>query len=404
MRKVRLAALAVAVAITVFAGSALPPVPCANAQANAVDAAAIGAATVASEAEGTVSGEMMTMRKVEPGSYMVRTVWQDAPLTKVRVEWRRQIDDAVPALVGDTIRIGTANFRPASGTYYLTAEWRADGDFARPRKPGDRFAWYGGNPRLVSSEASEVITLTLEEVPPLPASTASPTGTGIFGRVTRNGVPVADAGVYAYAKTGSGFKSDDFQATVRTNAKGEFALELPPDRYFLLARLRADKSEGIGPLHKGDLLGYDPRNPIVVTQGRSVASAIPMARLRQIKSRAESSAFPPGTIVGRIVDREGRPVPGAYAALYQNPKMIGRPAFMSERVGADGRFSLSVPIPGSYFIGARSGYGTPAAGAWFGVWGGSADHSLPIKMGEVRAGVEIVVDRLLQKMGPIGNP
>ena len=386
----------VAAALTIIwlSDVALGPALTGNAATNALAAA---------QPEGAAaSGGTISAPPVKPGNYVVRTVWKNAPLSTVRVEWRRRIEDAAPAFVGDTVRIGTAIFRPESGTYYLTAQWRPDNNFARPLRPGDRFAWYGRNPLTISSEISETLTLMLEEVPP-PASFPPPAGTGVFGRVTLEGAPVADAAVFAYAKTGTGLKADDFQATVRTNAKGEFVLELPPDRYFLLARLRADHGVYIGPLHKGDLLGYDPVNPIVVEKGRYAASAIPMTKLRMDKSRAESSAFLPGTIEGRIIDRDRRPVPGVYAALYQNANLVGRPDFMSNTTGADGRFTLYVPVPGSFFLGARSGYGIPDAGARFGTWGGSVDHSISIKSGEVRSGIEIVVERLLQKMAPPEN-
>ena len=347
-------------------------------------------------AGGVSSGGTAVRSTVKPGIYVVRTVWKNAPVSKVRVEWRYHPEDPAPVLTGNTIRFGTAIFRPESGTYYLTAEWRQDENFARPRKPGDRFAWLGGNPVLVSSEISEVITLSLEEIPPVPPSQPAH-GTGISGLVTLAGVPVANVGVYAYAKSSSGFKGDDFQGFVRSNAKGEFILDLPPGRYYLLARLRGDNSVDLGPLHKEDMLGYDPMNPVVVEKGRYVVSAIPAMRLKMVKSRIESSAFLPGTIEGRIVDQDGRPVPGAYAALYEKPKMIGRSVFRSEPAGADGRFKLFVPIPGNYFLGARSGYGSPLAGSWSGTWGGS-NHSITVKSGESHIDLEITVNRLTQDM------
>lgn len=385
MFKIQSIALVAFLTAALLGGSITTSVLSANAEVKAVTLA---------------SGGVPTRPALKPGTYVVRTVWKDAPLTKARVEWHRQMDGAPPVLVGDTIRVGTANFRPEPGTYYLTADWRSDGDFTRPRKPGDRFAWFGGNPMLVSSETGEVITLMFEEVPALPSAQAA--GTGVFGLVTQGGMPISDVGVYAYAKSGSGFKGDDYQAHVHTNAKGEFALALPPDRYYLLARLRADSSVDIGPLRKDDLLGYDPGNPIVVEAGVTAVSAIPMARLKMVKSRAESSAFLPAIVEGRIIDRDGHPVPGAYAALYEKQTMAGRSVFRSEPVAADGRFKLSVPVPGSYFLGARSGYGTPTAGGWYGAWSGSADHSITFKTGELLAGVEVVVDQLLQK--PASSP
>jgi hypothetical protein len=387
MNKVRLISL-VAIIILWPLSFLVHNVPFANAEANTTVTVPVGGAT---------SGGVTQRMKVIPGTYVVRTVWNDAPLTKVRVEWHNQMNSVRPVYFGETIRVGTANFRPKSGSYYLTADWRPDGNFERPRKPGDRFGWYGGNPLLVSSEASEVITLMLEEVPSPPLSVA-PSGTGIFGRVTLGGAPVAGIGVYAYAKTASGFKGDDYQAITRTNPEGEFSFKLPPDKYYLLARLRADKSVNIGPLFKDDILGYAPGNPVVVHEGRYTVASIPATRLKMVKTRAESSADIPAKIEGRIIDRTGRPVSGTYAALYEKPNMTGRSIFRSEPVGADGRFKLSVPISGTYDLGARSGYGTPVAGGWFGAWGGNNDHSIKIKVGDNRAGVEIVVDRLSREL------
>lgn len=406
MRKVESVALAAALAILLLAVFSFYTPPYAIAGENTPAESPAGKSGVGASSSSAVltAGPTATTARssVKTGTYVVRTVWKNAPLSSVRVEWRHQPGDAAPVMSGTTVRFGTANFRPLSGTYYLTAEWRADGDFARPRKPGDRFAWLGGNPLLVSSETSEIVTLMLEEVQPLPSS--PPSGTGVFGRVTVNGVPVPDVGVFAYAKTGSGFKGDDYQATVRTNAQGEFALKLPPDRYYLLARLRADNSVDLGPLRKEDLLGYDPENPVVVKEGQFSASSIPASRLKMVKTRIESSVFLPATIEGRIIDRDGHPVQGAYAALYEKQNMSGRSVFRSEPVGADGKFKFSVPIPGIYFLGARSGYGSPTAGVWLGTWGGSDNHSIQIKSGEIRPAIEIVVERLLQKVEPSGKP
>ncbi len=188
---------------------------------------------------------------------------------------------------------------------------------------------------------------------------------------------------------------------VRTNAQGEFSLPLPPGRYYLLARLRTDGKVNLGPLHRGDLLGYDPANPVTVIKGTQTSTAIPMTRLVMAKSLDESSYSHAGVIEGRIVDRNGRPVEGAYAALYMNEKMIGRPDFRSEPTGPDGSFRMYVPVPGRFYLGARSGYGgAPPVGGWSGSWSGSADHAIIIRPEEVRSAVEIVVDRVTELKKP----
>jgi hypothetical protein len=342
------------------------------------------------------TGGLTARPKLAAGTYVVRTIWKGAPIPKVRVEWRHRVDDPLPHLSKQTIRFGTAQFQPPSGSYILTADWRPDGDYTRPRRPGDRFAWLGGNPLLVSSEIGGEITLVLEEVPqPLAPHVVPATGSGIVGRVMQGRLAVADAGVYAYASTDSAFKGNDFEALVRTNSSGEFTLPLPPGKYYLLARLRADNSVDLGPLHKGDLLGYAPQNPLVVEQGHFTTSIVPVVPLKMLRSLAESSAIKPVIIDGQIVDRSGQPMTGVYAALYGNPNMVDRPSFRSEPTGPDGRFQLTVLVPGEYFLAARTGYGgAPPSGGWFGKWSEKTGPAISVKTGTDRTEIKIVVDRI----------
>ncbi|HEY5997083.1 MAG TPA: hypothetical protein VIU29_08670, partial [Candidatus Deferrimicrobiaceae bacterium] len=74
--------------------------------------------------------------------------WKEASLPGVRVEWRRDIspDDREPGLVSTTDERGIALSKVPPGRWFLQAQWRADGDYARTIAPGDRFAYFGGNP------------------------------------------------------------------------------------------------------------------------------------------------------------------------------------------------------------------------------------------------------------------
>jgi hypothetical protein len=81
--------------------------------------------------------------------------------------------------------------------------------------------------------------------------------------------------------------------------------------------------------------------------------------------------------------------------LYDDSVMFNRPLYVSQKTGADGRYQLSFPKGGHYYLAARNELGgTPAPGEFYGRYQGSPDHSIDIKTGKVLKGIEIVVDEV----------
>jgi len=325
----------------------------------------------------------------------VRVTFRELPLPDARVEWHSSIGgEEVPAAVaGSTDGEGVARFRLPPGRYFLVAQWRGDGDFIRPIAPGDRFAYFGGNPVYVSAESTTELFLGLEEVyAPPPAKPGEPAGTGVSGFVRESGGPLEGAHVFAYTRAGSGFRDPGFAASAPTGEEGGFFLDLPPGTYYLVARKRA--GGGIaGPLRKGDSFGYYPGNPVFVAQGRHTRVVIPATRLKLRNAPSYSPEYAASSsIEGRILDRNGNPRGGVYAALYDNPDLLNRPLFLSDVTKQDGRYRLPVPVPGRYYLGARSGYGgSPAPGDLYGRYEGTPDHALSVKDGDRLSGIDIVV-------------
>ncbi|MGE5188762.1 MAG: hypothetical protein ACM3NF_01760, partial [Gemmatimonadota bacterium] len=100
-------------------------------------------------------------------------------------------------------------------------------------------------------------------------------------------------------------------------------------------------------------------------------------------------------VEGRILGRDGKARRGVYAALYDNPELLNRPVFLSDVTGSDGRYRLPVPVPGTYYLGARDGYGgSPAPGDLYGRYEGSPDHSVTVRDGDRLTGVDIVVEEV----------
>jgi hypothetical protein len=325
--------------------------------------------------------------------------WKESPLAGVRVEWRRDISPGGdPGRLSTTDEQGIARSKVAPGRWFLQAQWRADGDYARAIAPGDRFAYFGGNPLFLSEGAPREIFLGLAEFPAHPP--AAPPGDadgegGISGIVTADGAPLADAHVFAYLRTDTAFRDMGFAASSPTGADGAFYLDLPPGRYYLLARKRA--SAGLaGPLRKGDAFGYYPANPVELLPGKAVRIALPATtlRLRNVPGYSASSESA-ASIEGRILGADGKPRRGVYAALYDNPDLLNRPIFISDVTGVDGRYRLPVPAAGVYYLGARSGYGgSPAPGDFYGRFEGNPDHSIKVGEGDRLTGIDLVVSEV----------
>ena len=332
------------------------------------------------------------------GAVMVRATFREIPLAGVRVEFRRSpLESAeTPVAVGMTNGEGIASFGIPPGRYFLVARWTKDGDVSRPVAPGDRYAWFGGNPVYVDRGAQKEIFLGLEEFPEPPATVGEPAGgTGAAGRVLTGGAPVEGASVFAYVRTESAFRGLGFAASAPTGTDGSFVIDLPPGDYYLLARKRA--SGGIaGPMRKGDLFGYYPGNPVSVRPGGYRLLSIPATALKLRNIPSWSGQYKGAALLeGRIVGPDGKPRAGVYAALYDNPDLLNRPVFLSDVTGADGRFRLPVPVPGTYYLGARSGYGgAPGPGDLYGRFEGNAAHSVTFREGDHFTGIVITVNEV----------
>jgi hypothetical protein len=334
-------------------------------------------------------------RKGRGTKVAVRVTFREAPVPGARVEayldFGEEGERAVAAgVTGDD---GTATLFLPAGRYSLVSEWRKDGEHDRPIEPGDRFSYFGGNPVYIAEGSEQRLFLGLEEFREPPRTVEGEgQGTGVSGYVREGDEPVAAAHVYAYLRPGSGFRAMGFAASAPTTEDGTFLLDLPPGRYFLVARKRA--GGGIaGPLRKGDHFGFYPANPVTVAAGRFTRVVIPATRLKLRNVPAYSGEYKAAAFIeGRILDRKGNPVSGVYAALYDNPDLLNRPVFLSDVTGKDGRYRLPVPVPGDYYLGARSGYGgAPAPGDLYGRYEGNPEHSVTVRAGDRLTGADIVV-------------
>ncbi len=308
------------------------------------------------------------------------------PAAGVRVE-------AYP--VGGSTLTGPAPYRSNVST--------GDGLFALELPPGtyyflargdELFAYYGRNPVTVPAAGLAEMNLGLvSRHPPAPGREPQ-TATGLLGRVGTGEGPLTGAVIYVYTDLTSDLKGMGLAMTAPTDAQGIFEVQLPPGTYYLVARQR--RSGGFaGPLQAGDYIGYYPENPVRVTEGEVIRVAIPMLEVPEKVDRLAASLFGQTSIHGRIVDRQGRPVQGVRAFLYDDPQMLNRPLYVSQPTGEDGTFVLSFPRGGDYYLSARNALGgAPAPGELFGTYDAAADHVVRVETGQALTGIEIVVEEM----------
>jgi hypothetical protein len=216
----------------------------------------------------------------------------------------------------------------------------------------------------------------------------------VSGTVTVDGVPLRDGVVSAYRSGDKAFREIPFATSSPTEGDGAFSLDLPPGRWFLVARRRSGGASA-GPLRPGDAFGYFPGNPLLLEEGRGASVSIPAAvRRKGGEGGAPADAASPASIEGRIVGKDGRPRRGLVAVLHDRADRFGRPRFLSAPTGADGRYRLPVAEGGTYWLGARTGYGgAPAPGELAGRRGG-ADGAITLREGDHLKGLDIVVEEV----------
>lgn len=271
---------------------------------------------------------------------------------------------------------------PADGEYYLVA------------RGGGWFCFYGRNPVRVPQDGLQQVNLGLVREGEASFTEKPGFDQGLIGQVLVEGKPVAGALIYVYLDPSSHFKGMGYGILGPTGENGLFAGELPAGTYYLVVRKRRQPG-AVGPLQAGDFVGYWHGNPLRIGDGEVKKVAIPLLEVPEKVDRLQASLFGQNSIEGRVVDQQGQPVAGMRVMLYEDPQMLNRPLFVSQPTDADGRYQLSFPYGGKYYVGARSSIGgQPAPGELVGAYAGTPDYTVTLKDGDHLKNIDITVGEM----------
>ncbi len=225
-----------------------------------------------------------------------------------------------------------------------------------------------------------------------PAGQVQAAATGIAGRVNdRQGQSAVGAYVYAYRSARGGLRGPaDFEALV--GADGRYFLDLVEGRYHLVARLRPGGSPE-GPPRPGDGWALAAGNPVAVRPAEVTPLDFVLHGISQPMLLREGSLGSGDTgFSGRLIDGQGRPLPGALVLAYGDEDFRRMPDYTSPAADEDGRFILYVPRAGRYCLAARTKTrGQPMAGEPYAVLGRGDQGCRRVDKGQILEVGEMVL-------------
>ncbi len=305
-------------------------------------------------------------------------LWQEKPLFGAQVEvYLKEEKDrsTLPFSVVATAKDGSYSVDLPPGRYFLIGKKKVESSGGRTRM---LMAECPVNPLEVATSRREVAPFSLREMGRDGALVAE-AGTGIRGRIVAGDVGRSGAYLYVYTEDAAGLMGPSYGEAVQAEDNGTFQVDLPPGRYYLAARWRADGSR-VGELTAGDFNGVYPQNPVTVIRGEMLPLAdLPLApvdaELHQQRHASGKFVATGTALAGRVIDEDGTPVRGVYVFAYLDSRMVGKPTYISDPSGADGAFTLHLGEGGIYYVGARSTFGGPLEpGEWIGTYDAEADH------------------------------
>lgn len=144
----------------------------------------------------------------------------------------------------------------------------------------------------------------------------------------------------------------------RSDEQGRYRIVVPPGSYHAVARERLDDDVRFGPIpldrrHSGDAV------PVKIERDdQTLILNLTLSTLKEIAQNRRREQSPLVTLDVRVVDRDGRGIPGATVVAVIPGSRKRFPDHLSPSTNDDGRTTLSLP-PGTYDVGATTIFPPP---------------------------------------------
>ena len=191
------------------------------------------------------------------------------------------------------------------------------------------------------------IILAVSYSPAVDSSAVFAEGTSVLKGIVSDveGQAAAGAMVFVYNSPEVRRTADFISAP--SDKEGLFRMVLPQGKYWAVARLK--KSKEYGPLMPGDRHSGDPEE-IEIEPDSEVNMDFVVADLKEAIKMKREAMDRPFRISGKIIDKRGEPVTGAYAIVYKTKEISRIPDYLSAWVDTEGHYTLYIP-EGDYYIG-----------------------------------------------------
>lgn len=191
---------------------------------------------------------------------------------------------------------------------------------------------------------------------------------GLAGTILFQDQPLSSAQIEIYLKSEQDRATLPF-ATTSSDAAGRYQINLPPGRYYLIAKKKVEGSGGPTRM----LMAASPLNPLDLQQGKKEVAPFNLHEMgRDGALVAEANTG----VKGRIVHNR-QPVANAFVYVYSEKSagMIGPSYGEAVRSAADGTFTIPLPA-GNFYLAARkradgARSGDVEAGDLNGLWSGN---------------------------------
>jgi hypothetical protein len=160
------------------------------------------------------------------------------------------------------------------------------------------------------------------------------------------GRPMEGAKLFLYDSTNVR-RPADFISSL-SNRTGHVEIALPPGKYWVVARFKADGK--YGPLMPGDKHSGEPLE-VDLTAGGIEADFV-IADIREVGQKKRASATDALRMKGRVLDSQGAPVAGAFVFANRSKEFSELPEFISAWTGVDGGYEVYLPPGATYYAGA----------------------------------------------------